>query len=50
MNISQWFSWVPHPLLNNSGACKCLKRQESLIVNFFIVNMQRKEVVPLEAL
>lgn len=40
---------APAPL-NDLGACKCLKKRESLIVNFFIVNMQRKVVVPLEAL
>ena len=37
-------------LSNDLGACKCLRKRESLIVNFFIVNMRRKAVVPLEAL
>lgn len=38
------------PISNDLGACKYLKKQESLIVNFFIVNKQKKVVVPLEGL
>jgi hypothetical protein len=49
MNIPNGFP-TPPPFLNNVGACKCLKKQESLTVNSFIVSTQRKAVVLLEAL